>query len=148
MARRYCWNLKRNCSLSPRQLLSVYGLLCLTSLLVATFFTLRGAWYVMGFALLEMSAVGWAFLVFARHATDRETISLNDECLLIELVLREQVREFRLDARAIRVALPTSRTGLVCLEANGARVEVGRFLTEWRRREFARELRDALDAAI
>jgi hypothetical protein len=31
------------------------------SLMMATFFTVRGAWYVLGFAILEIAAVGLAF---------------------------------------------------------------------------------------
>lgn len=138
------WVLKRNCSISPRQLVKAFAVLCTVSLMVATFFTLRGAWYVLWFAVIEMSAVGWAFFWFARHATDREHIALIDECLLVELTQMEQTRQFRLDKRRIRVEPPLSRDGLISLEANGTRVEVGRFLTEWRRREFAQELRSAL----
>ena len=138
------WILKRNCSISPRQLAKAFAVLCLISLMVATFFTVRGAWYVLGFAVIEMSAVGWAFFRFARHATDREHIALIDEYLLVELIQTEHTRQFRLDKRRIRVAPPLSRSGLISLEADGTRVEVGRFLTEWKRREFARELCSAL----
>lgn len=139
------WILKRNCSISPRQLATVYVILCLSSVAVAAIFTLRGAWYVLVFAILEMTAVGLAFLHYARHATDREHIALIDnDCLLIELIQAEQARQFRLDSRLTRVDLPAADRGLIGLEANGVRVEVGRFLTEWKRREFARELRSAL----
>jgi uncharacterized membrane protein len=138
------WVLKRNCSISPRQLALAFAVLCMVSLMVATFFTVHGAWYVLCFSVIEMSAVGCAFFMFARHATDREHIALIDDCLLVELIQTERTRQFRLDKRRIRVEAPVSRDDLIGLEANGTRVEVGRFLTEWRRREFARELRSAL----
>jgi uncharacterized membrane protein len=138
------WVLKRNCSMTPRQLALAYSALCLMSLLVAIFFTLHGAWYILGFALIELSAVGGAFLLFARHATDREHIALMDNCLLVELIQVERVRQVRLEPRFTRVDPPESPGGLIGLEANGTRVEVGRFLTEWKRRELARDLRSAL----
>jgi uncharacterized membrane protein len=138
------WVLKRNCSISPRQLAMAFAVLCMLSLTVAIFFTLHGAWYVLWFSVIELSAVGWAFFRFARHATDREHIALIDECLVVELIQMEQTRQFKLDKRRIRIELPVSRGALIGLEANGTRVEVGRFLTEWRRREFAHELRCAL----
>lgn len=138
------WVLKRNCSISPRQLAMAFAVLCMLSLTVAIFFTLHGAWYVLWFSVVELSAVGWAFFRVARHATDREHIALIDECLVVELIQMEQTRQFKLDKRRIRVELPVSRGALIGLEANGTRVEVGRFLTEWRRREFAQELRCAL----
>jgi uncharacterized membrane protein len=142
------WVLKRNCSISPRQLAMAYAALCAVSLVVAIFFTARGAWFVLGFAILEMAAVGLAFLQFARHATDREHIALIDDCLLVELIEAEQARQFRLDPRWTRVESPGAPNELIALEARGMRVEVGRFLTEWRRREFAQELRQELRYAL
>jgi uncharacterized membrane protein len=138
------WVLKRNCSLTPRQLVAAFVVLCVLSLLVAAFFTLHGAWYVLGYSVVEISAVGWAFLWFARHVTDREYIAVVDDCLLVELTQVERARQFRLDKHKVRVSSPLSRNELIGLEANGIRVEVGRFLTEWRRHEFARELQKAL----
>jgi uncharacterized membrane protein len=116
----------------------------MTSLLIAVAFAVRGAWYILGFAILEMLAVGTAFFLYARHANDREHIELADDCLLVELIQVEQVRQFRLDPRYTRVDPPESARDLVGLEAGGVKVEVGRFLTEWKRRELARELRSAL----
>lgn len=138
------WTLKRNCSMSPRQLALFYSVLCSTSLLVAALFAVHGAWYILGFASLEMLAMGLAFFVYARHASDREHIALLDGCLLVELIQVERVRQFRLDPRRTRVEPPAPGRELIGLEANGTKVEIGRFLTEWKRREFAWELRSAL----
>jgi uncharacterized membrane protein len=141
------WTLSRNCSISPRQLALAYAALCFMSLSVAMAFTLRGAWYILGFAIVETSAVGWAFFLYARHAADREHIELIGDCLLVELVQVERVQQFRLESHRTRVDAPVSFDGLIGLEANGIRVEVGRFLTEKKRREFARELKRALASA-
>lgn len=138
------WILKKNCSISPQQLAKAYLALCGASLVVASYFTLQGAWLVMVFALLEMTAVAVAFLYFGRHATDRECIALNDEGLIVELVQAEKTQQFRMDPYRTRVALPALRHGLIGLEGSGSRVEVGRFLTERKRREFARELNQEL----
>lgn len=139
------WMLKRNCSMSPRQLGLVYLAICATSLLVAIFFAVSGAWYVLGFALVEQFGVGIAFLLYARHATDREHIALEENCLLVEVIQVEHVRQFRLDPRHTRVEPPVSGScGLVRLEANDTKVEIGRFLTEWKRRELAGELNRVL----
>jgi uncharacterized membrane protein len=125
-------------------LVLVYSALSTTCLLVASFFALRGVWYILGFAVLEIFAVGVAFFLFARHATDREHITLTDDCLLVELIRREEVWRYRLDPRTTRVEPPPMSGGLIGLRSNGVKVEVGQFLTERNRREFARELRNAL----
>ena len=140
------WVLKRNCSIAPRQLLLAYGVLCGLSIAIASFFTLYGAWYVMGFSVLEMGAVGTAFLFFARHASDREYIALGQDCLLIELVQADQAVSFRLDPRTARIQIPAAHHRLITIEERGTRVEIGRFLTYFKRQQFAQELRSALNA--
>lgn len=140
------WVLKRNCSIAPRQLLAAYGVLCGLSVAIAGFFTWYGAWYVMGFSMLEMVLVGGAFLLFARHATDREYIALDRDWLLIELVEAEQAVSFRLDPRMARIEIPAAHHRLITIEERGIKVEVGRFLTYFKRQQFAQELRSALSA--
>lgn len=138
------WVLKRNCSISPRQLGMVFAALCFASLSVAVLFTVRGAWYVLAFAILELAAVGAAFLQYGRHATDRERIALADDCLLIERIEAQRVRRYRLDRCRARIEMPAADRDLVGLVAGQTRIEVGRYVTEWERREFARELRGEL----
>ncbi len=134
------WILKKNCSISPRQLAQAYLALCVASLLVASYFVMHGAWLVMVFAMLEMLAVATAFVYFGRHAMDRECISLSEAGLLVELVQAERRLSFRFDPRRTRIANPEHRQRLIRLEADGERVEVGRYLTERKRQEFAQEL--------
>ena len=95
------WVLKRNCSVTPAQLGWMYASLCAVSLGIAGMFWLHGARYILGFAWLELLAVGAAFLVYARHATDGERISLR------KVTVGRHVRaELRADlAREIRRAL-------------------------------------------
>ena len=141
------WVFKRNCSLTPRQLAKAYAALCLGSLSVAIYFSLKGAWYIFVFSILELSAVALAFLHYARHATDREHIALTDGFLLVELVQAEQALQYEIDVRSVRIVPPASHRDLIGVEARGARVEVGRFLTERKRRAFAQELKQELRCA-
>jgi len=142
------WMLKRNCSIAPHQLGQVFAILCAVSLTVALVFTLRGAWYILVFSVLELSAVGFAFLIYARHATDREYIALVEDCLLVEFVRAGKTSRFRLDLHKMRIepAGPHLGSKLVRLESSGIRVDVGRYLTEWKRREFALELKQEITA--
>lgn len=138
------WLLKRNCSLSPRQLGTAYAVLLLAALAVAAMFVLQGAWHVLVFALLEMAAVALAFLHYARHATDHEHIALAKDCLLVERVEGGAVRQVCLDPRWTHIALPQHAGELVGLEARGVTVEVGTFVTDAGRRKFAQELQQEL----
>ena len=118
--------------------------LCVASFLVAGYFVVHGAWLVMVFAVLEMTAVAIAFVYFGRHATDRELIALGDDGLVVQLVQAEKVSRYRMNPQLTRVELPELRHGLIRLEADGDRVEIGRYLTDKKRWEFAHELKNEL----
>lgn len=134
------WFLKRNCSLSPRQLGIAYAVLLSTSLTVAALFLLLGAWQILLFSAVEMLAVAVAFLCHARHATDHEHVALTDHCLLVERVLAGDVEQVRLDPASTRVALPAGRHLLVRLQERDVEVQVGAFVSDPARRLFAQEL--------
>ena len=137
--------MKRNCSMTPRQALMVYALLCCATLGVALVFTLRGAWMVLAFALLESAAVGAALLHYSRHALDHERIRLADGCLLVEHSDGARRHAVRLDPAQARVSLlDGGMHTLVVVEAGGVQVEIGRYLTPLARLQLAAALRQAL----
>lgn len=138
------WTLRRNSSLAPRQLAVAYGVLLLFSLLVATGFALRGYWWVPLFSLLEMSAVTWAWLYYARHAADYEHIALIDDCLLVEQVRAGHARQTQLDPYWTRIVPPRRGHDLIRLESKDITISVGRFASEERRRQVAQELQQQL----
>lgn len=142
------WLFKRNCSMAPRQLGIFYLSLTCVSLAISAYFVAHGAWFVMVFAMIEMSAVGTAFLVYARHATDRERIILDGSWLTVEFIECERSKEYRLDARSTKVRVPATRRELIWLDAPSAKIEIGRYLTDFRRREFARELLFAMRESV
>lgn len=141
------WRLARNCSLSPRQVARAYALLCCASGAVAVAFLLRGVWIILAFSFCELTLVGLALLVYARHALDHERIALSDAALVVECVEAGERRQSCLDPLRTRVLEHPGAGGrhtLLRLESRGVQVEVGRFVTEARRRQVAAELRAAL----
>jgi uncharacterized membrane protein len=142
------WLLKRNCSLTPRQTLAAWSVLMALSASVGSFFAWHGAWFVLLFSALEMSAVTAAFLIYCRHAADHEHIVLENGSLLVERAVGGKVSATRLDLYWTRMQVPDPNpglnAGLITLEARGVKVEIGAYLPDARRRQFARELRDEL----
>ena len=61
------WLLRRNCSMTPTQIVAFYLSLCAWSLAIAGAFWWRGATYIMPFACIELIAIGAALIVHARH---------------------------------------------------------------------------------
>lgn len=141
------WVLRRNCSVTPRQLGAVFVLLSVLSLTVAAFFWSQGAWMVLPFSVLELLAVAVAFLMYGRHAADGEQISLQNGRLVVE---REEAGSlFRVEfaVRAVRVDVPADESRLVSLNAGGRTLNVGRFIRPDLRPVLARELKSALQGA-
>lgn len=141
------WVLARNCSLSPRQMLWAYVSLCAMSLTVALGFWWAGAGYVLAFAGVELALVGVAMLVYARHAADRETVTVADRALHVEQCFGSQVTRAEFRAEWVRVEPAHAQGSLVELAGQGQRVRVGRFLRPEQRPLLAQELRRALRRA-
>lgn len=141
------WRLQRNCSIAPGQLMAAYLLLCAVSLAIGGLFFLQGAPYVLGFAGVELLLVGVALLVFARHASDREVLTLIDRELLVELHLGTRVERAGFSADWLRVEPAAGQGSLVELSGQGQRLRVGRFLRPELRAAFANDLRAAVRRA-
>jgi uncharacterized membrane protein len=141
------WFLKRNCSVTPVQLGRLYGSLCVVSLVIGSFFWYQGAVLVLPFAALELAAVGAAFLVYARHAADGETISLEGRQLVVEVETAGHRQRAEFDRDFVRVEPGVSDRSLVELSARGRSVNVGRYVRPELRPVLAQEIRKALREA-
>lgn len=142
------WLLQRNCSITPHQLGAVYASVCALSILIAGFFFWNGVPLVAAFAGMELLAVGLAMLVFARHAGDREVITLVGRSVLVEQNIGNRVERTDLAADWLAVEPAAGQGSLIELRGRGRRVRVGRFLRPELRGAFAQELRLALRQAF
>jgi uncharacterized membrane protein len=143
----HTWILKRNCSLTPRQSALAYALLCTGSFGIALVFLLQGIWVVLAFSMVEMAAVGWALLHYARHALDVERIALTERTLLVERIDAGRHSQFRLDPLRTRIQPPLPRRRkLILLESPGESVEIGSYVSEPVRQQVAQELARAMGA--
>lgn len=140
------WRLKRNCSLTPQQSGWFFLLLCVLSLSVGLFFWSQGAKVVLLFTALELSAMGVAFLLYARHAADGECILLERERLVVELETAGRFQRTEFARHSVRVAPQVDDGSLIEVFAGNRSVKVGRFLRAELRPALAREIRQALNA--
>jgi len=141
------WFLRRNCSLTPAQMGLLYASLCVVSLGIATFFWLQGAVMVLAFAWLELAAVGFAFMAYARHAADREHILLEGQRLVVEFENAGRLERAEFDRASVRVEPGADDRSLIEVSGRGRRMNVGRYLRPELRPALARELRQALREA-
>ena len=138
------WFLRRNCSVTPAQLGLMYISLCVVSLGIGTAFWFQGATLVLPFAWIELMAVGAAFLVYARHATDGERIYLTGPQLVVELDNGGKLERAEFRREWVRVEPRMGDGSLIELSAQGRSINVGRFVRPELRPALAREIRMAL----
>ena len=138
------WQLKRNCSLAPRQLFMCYLGLCLLSLAIAAGFWSIGAFMVLPYAGAELLAVGFALFVYARHAADKESIRLTGGRLVVEYFCGQHVERVEFSPAWVRVEPEHGDRSLIELSGQGRKIFIGRFVRPELRRELADELRWAL----
>ncbi len=122
------WQMRRNCSLTPKQLFCFYIALVCLSLIVATGFFLAGVWVISIFTAIELCAVTIGFLIYCRHALDSETIEIEDKRLLIKKCIghKETLYEFNTQWAKIEPTLTDSKIFKIS-QAN-VRVELGQFI--------------------
>ena len=138
------FDLRRNVSMTPRQMLLAFGLLCALSLAVAGAFWSQGVSMVVMFTGIELVAVGLAMLFVARHAGDRELITLAGHELAVEQHVGHVVDRATFRAEWVRVEPAGGEGSLVELSGQGLRVRVGRHVRPELRLQLADELRRAL----
>lgn len=141
---RHQWVLKRNCALTPRQLAGWFGTLALFSLLIAGVLASRGAWVVVPFTLVEVSALAVAFLVYGRHAGDCERIVATRERLTVERFTGARLDRVEREPGRVRIEYGGSSREPIRLVTGREEIAIGRFVPDDRKAELVRELRGAL----
>lgn len=141
------WLLRRNCSITPAQLLAFYASLCAVSLLISGLFLWQGAPFVLLFAGLELLVVGVALLAFARHAGDRETLTLAGRSFSVEQRFGSRMARTDFTAEWLSIEPAAGQGSLVQLSGEGRTVCIGRFVRPELRPALAQELRRALRRA-
>jgi uncharacterized membrane protein len=124
-----------------------YLSLCVLSLGIGLFFWSLGATLVLAFAGLEIGVVGLAFLIYARHATDGEKISIQGGQLVVECESAGRLERAEFARQWVRVEPKSGDHSLIELSGQGRSIEVGRFVRPELRQVLAREIRKALRSA-
>jgi uncharacterized membrane protein len=139
--------MQRNCTLTPRQVLALYGALGGVCTAIGAAFWLLGYPLIAAFVAIEWVGIAWALLCYAQHACDRETLVLDHGRLHVEQRCGREVRRVTFVAAWVRVDCADARERLIGLSVHDRRIDVGCHLQAHQRDALARELRDALRQA-
>ena len=122
------WQMRRNCALTPKQLLKFYIALVCLSLIVAMGFFLAGIWVIPIFTAIELSAVTLGFLIYCRHALDSETIEIDGKRLTIKKFIGYRETIYELNTQWAKIELPPEGGKTFHISQSDLRVELGQFL--------------------
>lgn len=120
--------MRRNCALTPKQLLQFYIVLICLSLIVATGFFLAGVWMIPIFTALELIAVTLGFLIYCRHALDCETIEIEGKRLIIKKFIGYKETLYEFNTQWAKIELPLDGAKTFHISQSNLRVELGQFL--------------------
>lgn len=136
---------KRNCSISPQDLLWILASIAVLTCGIAVAFAWLGAWLVLPFAGIEVVALATAFFLNGMHAADYERLALRDGKLLVEVREAERVARYEFQPGGVRLlerALGPDYRLTLC--SAGREIEIGRHWDVERRQRLARQLRREL----
>lgn len=119
------------------------------ALLVGTAWTAIGAWPVLPFAGLEAFCLAGAWSYISWHADDYEYVVIGEGRVAIDLRRGRRIERHAFQAPWTRVVVEqeAAQRCRVCLQSAGREVEVGVWLPQDQRGEFAETLRRQLRAA-
>ncbi len=136
---------KRNCSISPRDLSWLLVSIALLTCGIGLAFAWLGAWPILPFAGLETVALGAAFFLNGRHAADYERIAMRAGRVVVEMREADRVSRHEFGANRVRVREHVrGREYRVTLLARDEEIEIGRHWDAERRQGLARTLRREL----
>ncbi|HEX4843852.1 MAG TPA: DUF2244 domain-containing protein [Limnobacter sp.] len=141
------WVFKRNCALTPRQLLNWYLSLCGLTMVIATGFAWMGFWIVLPFAGLELLLVGIAFVIYARHAADYEAIELSPGQLRLVWADGSRLTEIEWSPQWAKLSYNGRYKAPLVISHRGQQVKMGKFIAEKDKSALHLQLRSALARA-
>ena len=124
------WQMRRNCALTPKQLLQFYMALVCLSLIVASGFLLAGIWVVLIFTALELSAVTVGFLIYCRHALDCETIEIDGNRLIVKKFISYKEAIYEFNTQWAKIETPLEDSKVFFISQSNLRVEIGQFIRQ------------------
>jgi uncharacterized membrane protein len=134
-------------SASWRQNLYLVGAVAAAAVPIAVAWAVAGYWLILPLCGLELLALTAGLYVTSHALLAREVITLQGDTITIEAGRRRVERRFDLQRAWAQVSLlPEQRLApsRLVLRSHGRAIELGRFLTDSERREFAGDLRQTL----
>ena len=138
------WHMKRNCSFTPRQVGYFYLSMFVFSSLIATYFLVQGVWMILLFTIIELTALGVALLIYARHALDYESIAINGSVVIVEKNIGGKVERHEFNSKWMQLKQEEYGKRLIRIEQSNQELPIGIFVPVDARPQFYQDLRQQI----
>lgn len=135
---------RRNNAIAPLANVKLLIVMAVLALIVALSFVQIGAWLVLPFAGLELSAFAVAFHFLTLHANDFESITIVDETVIVEkYALKKSTKAvFQLYWAQVNLRKKANGMNALFVGSHGKEVEFGRgFINDEQRSTLVKEIR-------
>ena len=119
------WALKKNCSLTPRQLAACLACVSLPGFLAGLAFFVLGAPMILLMLVLQGLTMAWCFVAYGRHAADREWLSMSREAIEVHIVHGADEVRSRFNRATASLAMLAGQHNLIDISESGRSVQVG-----------------------
>ena len=113
----------------------------LFSSFIATYFLLHGVWMILIFTVIELTVLGIALIIYARHALDYESIAIDGTALQIEKNIGGKIERHVFNTRWLTLTQEESGKRLIRVEESDRELPIGIFVPQDARSQFYSDLR-------
>ncbi len=113
----------------------------LFSSFIATYFLLHGVWMILIFTVIELTVLGIALIIYARHALDYESIAIDGTALQIEKNIGGKIERHVFNTRWLTLTQEESGKRLIRVEERSKEMPIGIFVPLDARPQFYQDLR-------
>lgn len=138
------WHLGLTSALSKAQMWGLYLGLVLLLQLIGLGFSWVGAEMILGFAWLELMAIGGVLWWYTQHMQDAETLRLTSNHLSVELTQGAKTSRYHFTRQWVQVHLTEQIPPLLRIQEGTQSVEVGSHVPAHARAALARQLRTSI----
>jgi len=135
--------LKRNCSISPLQLATIFLLLGIISVGIGIIFYSLGATLILPFSFVEVSALVLAYFYNALHANDYERLRIDQQSVYFESK-EGRIYSEETFLKSLTRVMPIDNSNLILISQGKRHIHFGKNIHSRLRPSLEREIRQLL----
>jgi uncharacterized membrane protein len=114
------------------------------SSIIATYFLIQGIWMILPFTIIELTALGIALLIYARHALDYESIAIDGSSVTVEKNIGGKLERHQFNTKWLQLKQEEDGKRLIRIEQSDQELPIGIFVPVDARAQFFKDLRQQI----